>query len=80
MGSRARELGERIVEEERHLDLMFARGHATPASVAARTATLGGLRGELRATHLVAHLETAEALDPNQVERYASLRGYAESP
>lgn len=76
MNERARELGARLVEAERHLDHMFANGHAAPSSVAERTAEIGRIRGELRAVHLVAHLETAEILTPGQVEAYGRLRGY----
>lgn len=76
MSEQAQELGTRLVGEERHLDHMFADGHAVPSSVTARTAEIGRIRGELRAVHLVAHLETAEILTAEQVEAYGRLRGY----
>lgn len=76
MTAEARRLGALLVEEERHLDHMFAMGHATDASVRERTAEIGRIRGELRAVHLTAHLETAELLDFSQVEAYQRLRGY----
>ena len=80
MAEAARALGARVVEEERHLDRMFARGHATADAVRERTARIGRLRGELRAAHLVAHLETVAILDPVQVEGYNRLRGYGGAP
>jgi len=77
MEAEARRLGARVVEEERHLDRMFALGHATAGSVRERTGRIGALRGELRAVHLVAHLEAAALLAPEQVEDYRRLRGYS---
>ena len=38
---------------------------------------VGRLQGELRATHLRAHIEMREILLPQQVHRYMELRGYA---
>ena len=80
MAGEARRLGALVVEAERHLDHMFAAGHASPGAVRDRTAEIGRLRGELRAAHLVAHLETAALLQPTQVEAYRRLRGYGEPP
>lgn len=80
MDEAARDLGRRLVEEERHLDHLFAQGHATSEAVRNRTASIAGLRGELRAVHLVAHLETAEVLSHEQVATYTRLRGYAPDP
>lgn len=77
MADEARALGARLVEAERHLDHMFARGHATAERVRAGTAAAAALRGELRAVHLVAHLETVEILEPAQVVEYARQRGYS---
>jgi hypothetical protein len=34
------------------------------------------LQGELRFTHLNAHLETKKILSPQQVAKYDELRGY----
>jgi Spy/CpxP family protein refolding chaperone len=79
MNARARELGAAIVARERELDALFASGAAAAADVGARSAEIGRLYGELRAAHLVAHLETAAILNPHQVERYAQLRGYADA-
>jgi len=76
MQARAQDLGRRIVELERRLDRVFAAGGARADSVEALTAEIGRDRGQLRAVHLVAHLETAAVLDPGQRERYQVLRGY----
>jgi len=77
MAADARRLGAEIVEAETHLDLQFARGHATPEGVLAATVEIGRLRGELRAAHLNAHLETVKLLTASQVGDYARMRGYA---
>jgi Spy/CpxP family protein refolding chaperone len=79
MTDRAQALGRSVVEAETHLDRMFAAGHATPSAVRELTLDIGRLRGELRAAHLVAHLETAEVLRPDQMEEYGRLRGYSSS-
>lgn len=76
MTERARRLGAEIVEAETHLDLQFANGHATPEGVLAATVEIGRLRGELRAAHLNAHLETVKLLTEAQVREYARMRGY----
>jgi hypothetical protein len=57
--------------------MMFANRHITDASMRARTAEIGALQAELRATHLAAHLAMVDVLTPDQVRRYDELRGYA---
>jgi Spy/CpxP family protein refolding chaperone len=78
MQTRARALGTQIVSAERALDGLFRDGAATPAEVERRTVELGRLYGELRASHLNAHLETNAVLDPHQTDRYNELRGYGD--
>lgn len=79
MKERSRDLGARILELEGELDRRFAHGHATVEDVARLTGEIGSTRGELRATHLVAHLETAAVLDGSQIDVYRRMRGYPES-
>ena len=76
MQTRARALGADIVAAERELDRSFRDGVASAAEVERRTIELGRMYGELRASHLIAHLETAAVLNPHQVSRYVELRGY----
>ena len=76
MHARAVSLGERIIERERALDKAFASGGLDEAKLQALVGEIGGLQGELRATHLKAHLETKALLRPEQVSRYDALRGY----
>lgn len=79
MHSRAVELGRSIVEAETELDRAFAGGTLDADELEERVSEIARLRGELRATHLRAHLETREVLEAGQVARYDALRGYAHS-
>lgn len=76
MQARARELGRALVEAERELDRSFASARITPALLASSVQRIGALQGELRAVHLQAHLQQARLLTPEQIARYAQLRGY----
>ena len=69
-------LGTRIVEKERELDALFAKGKATPAEVERLSVAIGEAQGRLRAEHLKTHLETTALLTPAQVDRYVKARGY----
>ncbi len=77
MHASAVSLGERIIERERALNKAFASGGLDEAKLQRLVGEIGGLQGELRATHLKAHLETKAVLRPEQVSRYDALRGYA---
>lgn len=70
-------LGERIIEAERELDLRFEHGHADADYVRQATAAIATMYGELRFTHLSAHLELRNLLDAAQIAAYDRLRGYA---
>lgn len=80
MAAQARQLGARIVELEETLDRRFAHGHITPEVLAELTGEIARLEGELRRTHLEAHLETTALLDASQREAYNRLRGYELEP
>jgi Spy/CpxP family protein refolding chaperone len=69
-------LGERLVEEERTLDRLFARATIAEASLAKSVLGIARLQGEVRLAHLKAHLEMRAILTPAQVARYDVLRGY----
>ena len=73
-------LGTKLIEQEKELDRQFATHTITPESLRDATAAVAKTQGELRETHLRYHLSTAALLDPAQMQRYASLRGYADAP
>lgn len=70
-------LGEALIAAETDLDRQFAARTVTPVSLSAATDAIGAAQGRLRAAHLKYHLAMLEALTPEQVRRYAELRGYA---
>lgn len=72
----ARRLGARIVELEEELDRRFSHGHMTPEVLAEAIGEIARAEGELRRTHLVAHLTTTALLDAAQRAEYNRLRGY----
>ena len=70
-------LGREIVERERLLDSLFAKGNITEGELRRATSEIAQRQGSLRAAHLAAHLETRRLLSPQQVKKYDELRGYA---
>lgn len=76
MQAEAVRLGERLIDSERALEALFADGRAEPESVVRAITEAARLRGELRATHLMYHLEMKQLLTAEQVARYSQLRGY----
>jgi Spy/CpxP family protein refolding chaperone len=76
MKAEAIPLGHRLIAAERDLDRDFAARTITPERLKAATAAIAQIRGELRNTHLKYHLSTAALLAPDQIHRYAELRGY----
>jgi hypothetical protein len=77
MTAEAVPLGARLIAEEAALEREFASRSVTPASLEVATAAIGRTQAALRAAHLRAHLTTTEVLTPEQILRYAQLRGYA---
>lgn len=76
MKTSAQRLGEQVIDSERELDHAFRSGQADEAGIRALSARLGALNAELRATHLVAHLQTRQVLSVAQVQAYNQARGY----
>jgi Spy/CpxP family protein refolding chaperone len=74
--ARARAMGEAIVAAEAQLDRLFKTGGATELEVRSLTAHIAKLQGELRADHLVTHLQQAALLNERQRAEYSRLRGY----
>ncbi len=68
--------GEEILMIARHLDEAFRSASITSETLNRMTGHMATLKGELQAIHLLAHLETRDALTPEQIVRYDDLRGY----
>jgi Spy/CpxP family protein refolding chaperone len=77
MKAKAKELGEAYIEAEKAVDRAFKSGPADSTEVAARVGEANRLLGEVRLSHLLAHVEITPILTPEQRARYAQLRGYA---
>ncbi|MFN4310170.1 MAG: periplasmic heavy metal sensor [Ferrovibrio sp.] len=73
-------IGRRILDEERRLERAFAEGNVDSGRVDGQTARIANLQGRLRAARLRGHLSARDTLTPEQVLRFASLRGYQPSP
>ena len=77
MNAAARRLGMQLVDGEKALDELFAKGTITPQNLVRQLSAIGGIRAQLRGVHLQAHLEQRALLTPHQVHLYDALRGYS---
>ncbi|PJI39472.1 Spy/CpxP family protein refolding chaperone [Ferrovibrio sp.] len=73
-------LGRRLATEERRLTRAFAENNIEATKVDALTARISALDGRIRALRLRSHLAARDALTPNQLLRFADLRGYEPAP
>ena len=73
-------LGRRLATEERRLTRAFAENNVEATRIDALTARISALDGRIRALRLRSHLAAREALTPDQLLRFASLRGYEPAP
>ncbi|MGY8633349.1 periplasmic heavy metal sensor [Bradyrhizobium sp. 14AA] len=69
-------LGNKLVEQERELDQLFAARVVTSESLNATLVAISETQALLRESHLKYHLSTAALLNQSQMQRYAELRGY----
>lgn len=79
MRSRAISQGERLIELERRLEGQFRARTISGARLRALLAEIAEVRGDLRYTHLSAHLAVSAFLTETQIARYNALRGYTNS-
>lgn len=79
MKAEAVPLGAKLLDQEATLDQQFASHSITPATLKSETAQSGVTQAEPRNTHLKYHLQTAQILTPDQMQRCAMLRGYGSS-
>ncbi len=73
-------IGERVIRHEATLDSAFAHRTITPGMLLDSVRSAATAQGELRAAHLRYHLTMSELLQPDQIARYMSLRGYGPRP
>ena len=76
MEKESKALGARVVAAEATLEQGFRDGSVSEAGLESSLGEIARLQAQLRAVHLVAHLEQRRLLSPEQVERYVHLRGY----
>lgn len=76
MQSQAKKLGKTIVSREQKLSKAFASGKITNTELEEQTSELAKLYGELRKTHLQAHLKINPLLSAEQIKKYNQIRGY----
>lgn len=69
-------IGRRIQAEEARLDRAFMENVIDSGRIDGLTARIGALQAQLRAARLRAHLATRDLLSPEQLLRYAELRGF----
>jgi hypothetical protein len=77
MNSRAKQLGQSIIEAEQKLDRSFAQHTVSDGELASLLEGIGSLQTQLRLTHLEAHLALTKVLTADQARKYAELRGYS---
>jgi Spy/CpxP family protein refolding chaperone len=77
MKAEAVTLGEKLIAAEADLNRQFADRNITETGLVDRVQAIAAVKAALRVAHLKYHLATVEVLTPDQVARYAELRGYA---
>lgn len=77
MQDEARALGAALVSAEAELDREFHERTITSERLSAAMGEIAELRGQVRESHLRAHLEQTAILSEAQIAEYDVLRGYA---
>jgi Spy/CpxP family protein refolding chaperone len=68
--------GEEIILAEEELSKLFEAGTINEKVLRSKLEEISKLRADLRFTHLQAHLRMKQILTPDQIKRYAELRGH----
>lgn len=71
----AARLGHWLVEAERRLNLVFAKGEADDEKITVLVRQIGGLEAEIRLVHLRADIEMRRVLTADQIKKYEQERG-----
>lgn len=77
MNEQAKQLGQRYIDQERKLENLLLESDISEDQLQAQVLANAKLLGELRYTHLRAHLQTPEILNAAQIDKYNALRGYS---
>jgi hypothetical protein len=77
MTDEAIRLGKELVNGEEELNRLFENSTITAEILDNQLIVLGGVRAQLRGTHLKAHLAQRLVLTPHQLHQYDKLRGYS---
>ena len=78
MNSSARIIGQRYIEEERHIEFLLSQPETNEEELSIAVLSAAKTLAKLRLTHLKAHLATPALLTKSQLEQYQVLRGYTE--
>jgi Spy/CpxP family protein refolding chaperone len=76
MHQEAARLGRLLIAKERELDGLFASNDIDTPTLQHLVRAIAQLQGELRLTHLQAHVDLKQILSTEQVARYDAWRGY----
>jgi Spy/CpxP family protein refolding chaperone len=74
----AARLGHWLVEAERRLNTLFAKGEADDEKITPLVRRIGSLEGEIRLVHLRANIEMRRALTADQIKKYDQEHGHAD--
>jgi hypothetical protein len=72
--------GENLIVQEQRLDRPFAEKTISAEQLKDATRDIGETQARLRNAHLSYHLQARAILQPDQIRRYAELRGYGTEP
>ncbi len=79
MHQEAVRLGNLLMAKERELDRLFATNKIDAPMLQSVVQAIAQLQGELRITHLQAHVDMKHILSSDQIAQYDVLRGYRAS-
>ena len=74
MSETARAKGELVIAKEQELNARFKNGTVTEPEIRRLAGEIGKLRGDLRAVHLTAHVQTRQILTKQQIALYNTIR------
>ncbi|MGH1542628.1 MAG: hypothetical protein ACRBHB_19565 [Arenicella sp.] len=77
MNQQAKKLGAKLIKHEQQLDTLFRTGHISSQQIRHSVTAISTIQSELRALHLIAHIQQRDLLSPEQQILYQQLRGYS---